>query len=500
MAAVEPIVRITQGTVRGRVREGVAVFTGVPYAAGPTGAARFAPPAPPTWRGEWDAREPGPSAPQVGEPGRSPLQDLMGEGWLPGAEYLTANVWTPSPEPGARLPVLVYLHGGAFVGGRATADLYDGTSFALDGVVLVGLNYRVGVAGYAHLPGAPANRGLLDQLAGLHWVRDNVAAFGGDPDRVTVFGESSGAASVCALLASAPRGLFRRAISASGGGSQSLTPAQASATTRALADHLGVPPTAEAFASLPDQALVDALARVLAEPPNLTVAGVRDPLMGLTSLGLVIDGASVRGQPEDAIRAGAAADVALLLGNTADELNLFQLTRGAPPVDARSLPLLVSRLHPDPARVIAAYEAAGRGTTPAELLAAIGTDYLFAVPTARLADAHAPHPAGTWRYEFTWRSPAFDGLLGACHGLDLPFAFANLSRVDLHTLGLVPDADEPRELARRTHAAWVAFTTTGDPGWPRYTPDRPMVQRLDSTWPTTESADGAERGVWVGVR
>ncbi|MFE6775293.1 carboxylesterase/lipase family protein [Streptomyces sp. NPDC057702] len=497
--AVEPIVRVARGTVRGRVREGVAVFAGIPYAAGPTGAGRFAPPEVATWHGEWDARQPGPSAPQAGEPGQTPLQDLMGEGWLPGAEYLTATVWTPSPEPGARLPVLVYLHGGAYVGGRAATDLYDGTRFAADGVVQVGLNFRVGVAGYAYLPDAPANRGLLDQLAGLRWVRENVAAFGGDPDRVTVFGESAGASSVSALLAAAPRGLFRRAISASGSGARFLTPAQASLVTAALAEELGVAPTAAAFAPLPDRALVDALTRVAAAAPNLVVDGVRDPLMGLTPLGLVADGELVRDQSAEELCAGAAGELDLLLGHTTDEVNLFLFTRDTPPLTWDSLSSHVARLHPDPARVIAAYETAGRGATPTELFSAIGTDYLFAVPTIHLADAHARRPASTWRYEFAWRSPGHKGRLGACHGLDLPFAFATLTRAHLPALGFAPDTEETRTLTRRTHAAWLSFITTGTPGWPPYTPAHPTVQRLDSAWQTTLSADGPERGVWAGV-
>jgi para-nitrobenzyl esterase len=495
-----PIVHVGRGSARGAVHDGVVSFLGLPYAAAPTGSARFGPPLPSTWEGERDAGAFGPTAPQSATdlPGGLDLKAVVGPGWVRGGDYLTVNVWTPDPAA-AGLPVLVFLHGGAFTGGAARSTGYDGTAFARDGVVLVTLNYRIGAIGFADLAGAPANRGLRDQIAGLEWVREHVAGFGGDPGNVTVFGESAGALSVGALLAAAPEGLFRRAISQSGGASHSLTPAQAAVTASTLAAHLGVPATAEAFADLPDPVLVDGLAQVIRPPLDLRVDGVPDPNMGLSPLGTVIDGDLLHGQPVAAVREGASAGVDLMVGNNADEMNLYLVALPVPSVGEDALRAAVAALHPDPDRVLGAYRAAGRGVDAVELLSAIGTDYMFAVPTARLADAHAPHTGGTWRYEFTWRSPAFGGRLGACHGLELPFVFDGVGRVDYGSLG-VADDERNRHLAALTHRAWVSFARDGDPGWPRYTAERPAVRRIGTDWVTTERADGPERAVWDGVR
>ncbi|MFF8772151.1 carboxylesterase/lipase family protein [Kitasatospora sp. NPDC015120] len=500
---MEPVVHIGQRSVRGTAAEGVRIFRGIPYAATPKGADRFAAPRPADWEGEFDARAFGPTAPQLNPadiPGMPELSGLLGSGWDRGEDYLNLNIWTPGNATGGGLPVMVFVHGGAFVGGSGRQASYGGTRFAQDGVVLVTVNYRLGIPGFLRLPGAPDNRGLLDQIAALQWVREHIAAFGGDPDNLTLFGESAGALSVGALLAAAPAGLFRRAISQSGGASHALTPAQAERVTAVFAEKLGVPATVEAFSAIPDETLIEVAGGFVAPPIDLTVDGVRDPLMGISRLGPVIDGDLLTGQPVDAVRAGAAAGVDVLAGSNRDEMNLPLIAFPAPEPTEPLVHAVAGTLHPDPAALIDAYRAAGRGSTPLELLSAIGTDYLFAVPTVRLADAHAPHPGGTWRYEFTWSSPAYDSTLGACHGLEIPFVFDTVDRVDYGALE-VPSQDESvRELAGRMHASWVAFARDGDPGWPRYTPEAPVVQRIGTEWSTTTAADGPERKLWHGVR
>src|SRR6185369_1966809 len=210
----DPTVQTTTGTVRGRLEDGVAVFRGIPFAAPPVGPLRFQSPAPaPRWDGVREADVFGPPPPQS-RPGPPPPPPAGPVRHDP-TDWLTVNVWTPDPG-GAGLPVMVWIYGGAYRFGSSSEPDYDGATLARTGVVLVSANHRVGVDGYAQLDGAPANRGLLDIVATLRWVRENIAAFGGDPDRVTVFGESAGGGAVASLLVMpAARGLFHRAVAQS---------------------------------------------------------------------------------------------------------------------------------------------------------------------------------------------------------------------------------------------------------------------------------------------
>lgn len=489
----------TAGTIRGTETDGIASFLGVPYAAAPVGERRFTRPEPVTWDGEREATAPGPTAPQgpTDTPGMPDISPIVGPGWVPGSEYLTVDVRTPDAAGGG-LPVLVFVHGGSFTGGAARAAVYDGTRLAREGAVVVTINYRLGVPGWALIPGVVANRGLHDQIAALQWVHDNAAAFGGDPDRITLFGESAGGLSVADLLVAAPAGLLRRAIVQSGGGSQVLVPQQAAVTTVALADDLGV--TSAGLLDVPDEGLVAAVARLGQRPPDLTVDGLRDPLMGLAPLGPVIDDDLLHRQPVDAVAAGAAAGIDLLVGSNADEMALYSVVLGEalglPGPDEDALHAAVARLHDDPDAVIAAYRDAGRGTTPAAVHDAIRTDYMFGVPTRRLADAHT---GDTWRYAFAWRSPGWGGRLGACHGLELPFVFDVVGRVDTGAF-VTTDTEETRALAARMRTAWVAFARDGDPGWPGYTAPTPTTQRFDVTDALVDVPDGPEQDVWDGVR
>lgn len=258
-----------RGKVRGRVRDRIATFLGIPYAAAPFGTHRFRAPAPvEPWEGVRDALEYGPTAPQ--RPYRPPLDQLIPDMNIPGDECLNLNVWTPDPG-GGPLPVMVWIHGGSLRNGSAAMPLYDGEAFARDGVVLVSVNYRLGVEGFGVFPDAPDNRGLLDQIAALTWVRDNIAAFGGDPGNVTVCGESAGAISIAALTTS-PRaaGLFHRAVLQSGP-PHTVPRSRGAKTVRAMAKALHVPATAQAFAALDRERLLDV---------QTEVVGKADPISG----------------------------------------------------------------------------------------------------------------------------------------------------------------------------------------------------------------------------
>ncbi|MFD8795597.1 carboxylesterase/lipase family protein [Streptomyces vinaceus] len=408
-----PRVRTGYGVVEGRTGPGgTASFRGIPYAAPPVGPLRFAAPVPPAaWEGVRDAGAFGPTAPKVPYPPK--FAALLPDPEIPGDDCLNLNVWTPDPSPAARLPVMVWLHGGALTRGSSAVPVYDGSAFARDGVVLVSVNYRLGVLGYGLFPDAPANRGLLDQIAALTWVRDNIEAFGGDPARVTLFGESAGAISVGALLG-APRaaGLFARAALQSGA-PEALAREKVRAMVRRMASLLKVDATAEAFAAtaLPD--LLAAQGAVLRRS---------SPLAGGPAFGLVTDPDTL---PDDPLEAAAATDVPLLMGWTTEEYRLWLAPTGALPVMDRLGPLTLAlaraRSGKDRAAV-RALRAARPGAGPAELAGQLLTDRLLRDPLRRLAGA--PRPAPSFLYEFGW--PSGVPGLGACHALELGFVFDTL--------------------------------------------------------------------------
>ncbi|KIH99573.1 carboxylesterase [Streptomonospora alba] len=473
----DPIVTTTKGAVRGSADGAAVRFLSIPYAAAPAGADRFAPPEPPLpWPNVRDATSPGPTAPQPRRDafGELDMSPYFGPGWVQGEEYLTVNIW--SPNRADRSPVLVFVHGGGFVAGSNRAPLHDGEAFARDGVVLVTLNYRLGVAGFLDLPGAPRNRGLLDVLAALQWVQHNIAAFGGDPGNVTLAGQSAGATTVAGVLAD-PRAenLFHRAIVQSGSGLGAFSPEQGARVTRAAAETLGVAPDAEGFAAVPDEDLVAVVPRIAGL--DLRTEHRFDPLMGLSPFSLVLDR-----QPAES----RLADVDLLVGTNAEEGNLYLAPQGDLSAStAEDVHDTAARAHRAPDRLVAAYQARRPGAGPGELRSAILGDALFGVGTRRLAEAHG----GAHVYEFAWRSSALDGQLGAAHAMELPFVFDRLNVSGLRGPQAMTGPDgAPEALAEEMHAAWTGFARTGDPGWPRFGAGG-RIRRFGAVSATTEARD-----------
>ncbi|MFI1735151.1 carboxylesterase/lipase family protein [Streptomyces acidicola] len=457
-----PVVRTPYGDVRGRYERGIAVFRGIPYAAPPVGPHRFRPPVPPEpWEGVRDAGAFGPTPPKP--PYSQAFAQLLSDPVVPGDDCLNLNVWTPEPGRGARLPVLVWIHGGALTRGSSAVPVYDGHAFARDGVVLVSLNYRLGVEGFGLFPDAPANPGLRDQLAALEWVRGAIDSFGGDPDRVTVFGQSAGAISIGALLASpGTRGLFRRAVLQSGP-PEATDRDKVRHMVRRMAARLKVPATATAFAEV-DPA---ALAEVQAE-----VGRLGSPVLGGPAFGIVVDGDLVPRDPLQAlIEDGPAHDVDLLAGWTRDEYRLWLAPNGlAERVDrlgALALTAARARCHCGP-EVSRGYRELHPDAGTAEIVGQMVTDHLLRVPLHRLADARVGG-APSYVYEFAWPSNAPG--LGACHALELGFVF---DTGHMPASAKLAGEGAPQDLADTMHAAWVRFAADGNPGWPAWDASHPV--------------------------
>jgi para-nitrobenzyl esterase len=484
------IVAVAQGKLQGEEKYGVFRFLGVPFAAPPVGTRRFKAPAPAeSWDGTREATRYGPVCPQ----NPSPLEALLGarEPYEQDEDCLTLNIWTPSP--GAdRLPVMVWIHGGAFTQGTGRAPWYDGTAFARRGVVCVTINYRLGPLGFLYTGDThprSGNAGILDQSAALRWVQDNISAFGGDPGNVTIFGESAGGMSVGTLLALPDaKGTFHKAIPQSGAAHNSMTPDIASRVTQRFVREAGVG-SQEELQNVPVQKILEAAASVgaLAFTTPLELFGSEARGIALP-FQPVVDGDALPERPIDVVRAGGARDIAVLVGTCADEWRLFTalMPEGSP----------ARRPHGVDEDVVAAYQAARPDASDLDVFSAVETDRVFRIPAVRLAEVQSENGAPTYMYLFAWRSPAMDGRLGACHALELPFVFDTLDAPGIPFLaGNAP----PPELAKRMNAAWASFAATGDPGWPRYDTAMRTTKVFDVDDHLEDDPSGDERRLWDGV-
>ncbi len=406
-------------------------------------------------------------------------------------DWLTVNVWSPDLGS-ARLPVMVWIHGGGYVYGWSGDPLFDGATLARDGVVVVTFNYRLSAEGFGHFLGAPANRGLLDQVALLRWVQNNIAGFGGDPGRVNVFGESAGAGCIAALMAM-PRasGLFHRAIAQSVPGLY-FAPALATDIAAATADVVGVQPSTSELARLAPSRLNDAadeVARTMATTSRWGEAAyLRSPFAP------VVDGDVLPALPWAALADGAAPDVDLVVGHTRDEYRLFMVATGAlGAITSEQSDEALTQLAPDAAAFRAAYPTAD----PERLYELVHSDAMFRMPSLRLAEARQPS-ARSYVYELTWDAPGMGGeMLGACHGLGLPLTFGNLTAgVATFLIGNDPTS-EATELSSRVRRAWTAFAATGDPGWPAFAPPERRTWVIDAEPSVQPYPEETSRHLWA---
>ncbi len=495
MDVTEPVVRTASGLVRGHRPGpgsgsgpgGIAVFRGIPFARPPVGDLRFAAPHPPRpWDGVREAVAFGAPPPQ------SAFQLTPVPGPAPGTDpydWLTVNVF--SPDLGAAgLPVLVWIYGGAYRAGASSNPGYDGTPLAGQNVVLVTFNHRVGVEGYAYLPGVPANRALLDQVAALRWVQENIAAFGGDPDRVTVFGESAGAGAIAALLVMpAAAGLFRRAITQSVPGTF-FSPALAADVTAAIAEQAGLPATAAAFAAA-DPAALAAASDAVRPGDHLArwgpVARTRVPFSP------VVDGEVLPAAPWQAVAAGAARNIDLITGHNRDEYRLFTQLYGIRGKITEEWASDALRVMAPGADGEAAYRNAFPAADAATLYELVLSDWLFRMPSLHLAQAHAAAGGQTYLYEVTYQAPV--GGFGACHAIDVPLVFGVHAGLGRMLFGPEPPASAVT-VGNLIRAQWAAFAADGDPGWPRYAPGSRMTRIFDEPPDVARYPEEASLHIW----
>ena len=505
----DAIVEVQQGRLRGLVADGIAAFKGVPYAASPAGEKRWLPPGPvEPWAGVRDATDFGPSCPQPAD--RPP-------GWahesLEDEDCLVLNLWTLAAGDGGRRPVMVWFHGGLYSIGSGSWPVYDGAALARRGdVVVVTVNHRLGPLGYLHLAdiggtayASSGNAGMLDLVASLEWVRDNIGAFGGDPSNVTIFGESGGGAKVSTLLAMpTARGLFHRAAIQSGPGLRAQEPEEAADRAARLLSELGVAPREGALAALhamPAERLVAAQQAIFPRP-SAAGAGAPGGAGGrMPGLGPVRDGSILPSHPYAALADGTAADVPVLIGRNRDEATMFM---AADPVlahpdelDEAGLRRRLSGLGPKAEELLAGYRKARPEATPLDLLIAIRTDAFMGRGTVVFAEQKLKGgPTPVFMYLFCWAS----GLLRAAHGYEIAFVFDNARPP------VMRPSESRTELAARMSEAWIAFARGGDPNhaglpkWPAYSLDERATMVFDRGECKVENDPSAvERRIWESV-
>ncbi len=481
-----PITATQSGLVLGREKNGVLLFNGIPFAEPPVGERRFKRPvSKEPWDDIRDATGFGPAAPQLPS---GNMTNSVPVNWNEACLFL--NVCTPAIDEKQR-PVLVWIHGGAYRSGQGAVPWYNGTSFALNGdIVVVSINYRLGALGFTDLSrfgeeyATSGINGICDQLKALEWVRDNISGFGGDPLKVTIAGESAGGFSVATLLGcEQAQGLFRRAIPQSGATYHTLTPAVGKVVADLFMDELG----AESIAELKAASALDIL----------TAQGRADERYNQMKVGNGVQAFYPVEQNEvlpmplrESIRAGVGASVPVLTGTNKDENTLFVMEKVSP-----------ERLRNQAASyggesLVEAYREMLPDASDTELSIELGTDFMFKVPAIRHAEDRIAQGADTWMYQFDWASR--NAHLKATHALEIPFVFNTLTSAGVDVF--IGEGELPQPVSDEMHGVWTRFIQGDEPDWPKYDLKKRAVKHFDSTSSLVENGELPRLKAWEGIR
>ncbi len=498
-----PVVETSSGKVVGLTSSGIHVFRGIPYGAPTSGANRFMPPQKPRpWTGTYEALAYAGRSPQAPAAAQRPeLMTVWGAiDTLPvGEDCLTVHCWTPGLD-GKKRPVMVWLHGGAFSYGSANSPRYDSTHLARrNDVVVFALNHRLNIFGHLDLSKVGGERfaqsgnvGVLDLVLGLQWVRENASRFGGDPDNVTIFGQSGGGGKVCALMSMPEaKGLFHKAIVQSGASVRFAEPERTTRLADAVLKHLGIAATdLEALQQLPLEKLQTAVT-----PAQATLGKPRYPLLDRYNFGPVVDGKLMPHQPFHS----ASDDIPVLVGDTKDEAAIFLAPDDAVwnrTVTEEELAKRIGAIAGAAAtELIAWYRRRDPEASPSDRLITMLTASNFGVRSVMAADARAARAkAPVWAYDFNWETPAFGGRLKACHSVEVPFVFDTL-----HVIGDIHEKRGAQALADRVSKTWATFARTGTCDWPTYDLAKRTTMQFGDICGPVENPDGEVRGLWEKV-
>ena len=493
------IIETKSGKVQGYSEKGVEVYKGIPYAEPPIGDLRFRPPvAKEPWDEVLDATKYGPCAFQ----GETQLEEWFGKLEPESEDCLTLNIWTPVADSEKR-PVMFWIHGGAFIMGGGTHEFYDGLALAKRGnVVVVTINYRLGALGFIYIPDITTNVGILDQVLALNWVHDNIEAFGGDPDNITIFGESAGGYSVLTLpVMPQAKGLIRRVIAQS---APAIDPEVSERSTKGVLRKLKIKKgDIESFRKIPPERIIEAQNEYMgADPTNLLAFR---PL---------IDGDTIPKHPLKAFRNGELKNIDFMIGTNLDEAKLF--TYLDPGINEMvksggedSIIAWLGTIGIDNnkgRKIVDIYKNARKekfSIEPMDLLDVLITDLLFRVPTIRLLEAQCKHQPNTFNYMFTFPSPLFKGALGCPHAIDIPFVFNTFDAPGISEF--VGKGSKIQSLSEKVMDAWIAFAHTGNPNhenlpnWSSYESEKRATMFLGEECKVVNAAFDKEREAWDGL-